>query len=232
MIAGLSKAVTLYLTPVLALTAVVLSVLAFLAPTLVLQDRVALLTVTPSFDNDSGEQLDGPSLFLGLLGSCSRPKNDEAINCTSTSFMPVYDFSDLPSEAPRILLSSPSGCSGAIAAGMLLSVIFFFTFTFVAFGHKMGDKMAAMVDRPLIQRTVAWLGFVGFLTGITSLLIVRMWYGKGVDDFNKSIQMIITNPPRVHADLGNGFTMMWVAYAFYGVPVIVALSKLHVKAAK
>lgn len=45
MIAGFSKAITLYLTPLLALTAVILSILVLLAPTLVLHDQVSLLTV-------------------------------------------------------------------------------------------------------------------------------------------------------------------------------------------
>lgn len=78
-----------------------------------------------------------------------------------------------------------------------------------------------------------------------------MWYGKGVDDFNRSIQLIISDSdrPKVRADLSNGFTseyrllailmcvlmwstVLWVAYAFYGVPVIVAMSKMQVKATK
>lgn len=41
--------------------------------------------------------------------------------------------------------------------------------------------------------------------GITTFLIVRMWFGKGVEDFNKSIKMM-TDQPKVKADNGNGFT--------------------------
>ena len=71
MIAGLSKAVTLYLAPLLSLTAILLSLFAFLAPTLLLHDRVALLTVTPSVSltqPGSSQSVDGPSVFLGVLG--------------------------------------------------------------------------------------------------------------------------------------------------------------------
>lgn len=71
MIAGLSKAVTLYLAPLLALTAIILSLFAFLAPTLLLHDRVALLTVVPStalLETGSSQVVDGPSAFLGVLG--------------------------------------------------------------------------------------------------------------------------------------------------------------------
>lgn len=71
MIAGLSKAVTLYLAPVLGLTAVLLSLFAFLAPTLLLHDQVALLTVTPSTvltQPGPSKAIDGPSVFFGVLG--------------------------------------------------------------------------------------------------------------------------------------------------------------------
>jgi len=71
MILGLSKAVTLYLAPILALTAIILSLFAYLAPTLLLHDKVALLTVVPStalVQPGSSQGLDGPSVFLGALG--------------------------------------------------------------------------------------------------------------------------------------------------------------------
>lgn len=71
MIAGLSKAVTLYLAPVLALTAILLSLFSLLAPTLLLHDRVSLLTVVPStalMQTDSSKGVDGPSVFMGMLG--------------------------------------------------------------------------------------------------------------------------------------------------------------------
>lgn len=71
MIAGLSKTITLYLAPLLALTSLILSLFAFLAPTLLLQDRVALLVVSPSTVlSQSGprKDIDGPTVFLGMLG--------------------------------------------------------------------------------------------------------------------------------------------------------------------
>lgn len=76
MIEGLSKAVTLYLASVLTLTAILLSLFAFLSPTLMLHDRVALLTVTPStslVQAGPSQGVDGPSLFLGALGTFFSP---------------------------------------------------------------------------------------------------------------------------------------------------------------
>lgn len=73
MISGLSKAITLYLAPLLALTAIILSLLAYLAPTLVLHDQVALVTVVPStalqlVQTNNASNVDGPSVFIGVLG--------------------------------------------------------------------------------------------------------------------------------------------------------------------
>ena len=78
MIAGLSKAVTLYLAPLLALTAMILSLFAFLAPTLLLHDQVSLLVVSPSTTLSQpgpSRSVDGPSVFLGMLGMLFPPQN-------------------------------------------------------------------------------------------------------------------------------------------------------------
>ncbi|ESK95853.1 hypothetical protein Moror_12351 [Moniliophthora roreri MCA 2997] len=234
MIAGLSKAVTLYLAPVLALTAILLSLFAYLAPVVMLPDRVALLTVTPStaLTQLNGGATDGASIFIGALGSCSRPNQGAELNCTAPSLSPQYDLSALPESAPTLLLSSPPASSPAfIAVALTLSIIFFFTFTLISFRHKMGEKMAAALDKPMIHRLSAWIGFFGFFIGITSFLIVRMWFGKAVEDFNKSIIQMGRDGPQFIASDGNAFTMVWVAYAFYAVPVICSLAKINVSPA-
>ncbi|KAF8078589.1 hypothetical protein FPV67DRAFT_1443924 [Lyophyllum atratum] len=236
MIAGLSKATTLYLAPLLALTAILLSVFAFLAPVVMLHAQVALLTVTPStslIQQRPDEGVDGPSLFLGLLGSCSRVTNTASLNCTSPTLSPAYDLSVLPKNAPSLLLSPPSATTPAfVAVALGFSVSFFITFTLISFRHKMGEKISATLDKPMIQRVSAWVGFFGFLIGLTSFLIIRMWFGKAVHDFNSSIEVQGLQGPKLIATTGNAFTMAWVAYAFYAVPVIVSLSKLNVKATK
>jgi hypothetical protein len=71
MIAGISKATALYLSPLLALTAVLLSLFAFLAPTLVFHSQVALMTVVPSTVlvlPGQSTNIDGPSVWLGPIG--------------------------------------------------------------------------------------------------------------------------------------------------------------------
>ena len=71
MIQGLSKAVAIYLAPLLSLTSLVLSLLVFLAPNVTLHTQVALLTVTPSTILRSvrtDEKIDGPTVWMGVIG--------------------------------------------------------------------------------------------------------------------------------------------------------------------
>ncbi|KAJ6519856.1 hypothetical protein C8R45DRAFT_1085797 [Mycena sanguinolenta] len=237
MIAGLSKAATLYLAPVLTLTAILLSLFAYLAPVLLLHDKVSLLAVTPSTaliqNATHAAAVDGPSVFLGVLGSCSRPKNDGSVNCTSPTLNPSYDLSALPNSAPKLLLAAPTQATPVfLGLALACSIIFFITFTLISFRHKMGERMSTMLDNPMVQRLSAWLGFFGFMIGITSFLILRMWFGKAADDFNDSIILQGSDAPELIANVGNAFTMIWVAYSFYAVPLVISLSKFNVKASK
>jgi len=236
MINGLSKAIVLYLAPLLSLTAIILSLFAFLAPTILLHDRVSLLTVMPSvalINPGSTTGVDGPSVFMGALGSCSRTSNAGSVNCTLPSLSPVYDLSALPNSGSNLSLTAPTKTTPAfIAIALGLSVIFFFLFTLISFRNVMGEKMAAKLDQPLVAQVTAWIGFFGFFIGITSFLVLRMWFGKAVDDFNATIEAQGESGPQLAASTGNAFTMVWVAYAFYAVPLIVCLAKLNVKASK
>ena len=67
-------------------------------------------------------------------------------------------------------------------------------------------------------------------TGISSFLVIRLWFGKSVDDFNQSIELEGDNGPHLIAGLSNGFTMVWVGYAFHAIPLVCALAKIHVTA--
>jgi len=224
MISGLAKAITLYLTPLLALTAIFLSVFAFLSPVVMLHTQVALLVVAPK------EGQDGPNLFMGFLGSCARKSTSSPTDCTLPSISPVYDLSVLPDKAPKMVLSSPTASTPAfIAVALAFSVAFFVLFTLISFRHKLGEKISAALNKPLIQRLSAWIGFLGFLIGLTAFLIVRMWFGKAVEDFNGAAAL---QGLQLVASTSNAFTMAWVAYAFYAVPVIISLSKLNVQASK
>lgn len=72
MLNQLSNAVALYLAPVLSLTAVLLALFSYLSPVVMLHTQVSLLVVKPSLlllPNPSKDAVDGPSVFLGPLGT-------------------------------------------------------------------------------------------------------------------------------------------------------------------
>ncbi|KAJ3479929.1 hypothetical protein NLI96_g8717 [Meripilus lineatus] len=230
MIAGLSKAINQYLAPLLSLTSILLILFAFLAPTVMLEGKVALLTVGPSTSltqPGSSGSIDGPSVFLGPLGSCTRRNLASSINCTLPAINPTYDLSVLPGSAPD-LLSAPTATTPAfIAVSIAFTFFFLLLFTLTAFRSKMG-KAGAFFDKPVVQRSTAWIGLFGFMIGLTSFLVLRMWFGKSVEDFNKAILKGGQSSPQLVADLSNGFTMIYVAYAFYAIPLVSSLAKLHV----
>ncbi|KAL5535562.1 hypothetical protein ACEPAF_3656 [Sanghuangporus sanghuang] len=236
MIAGLSKAVTLYLATILALTALFLTYFAFLAPVLLLEDRVSLLSITPSTslqdNSSSSNDVDGATLRIGALGSCSRSKRDEGLNCTQATLSPTYDLSDLPSNASLLLTGPPSASPGFIAVSLGFSTIFVFLFSIISLRSKLGPKLGAALDKPFLNRGVAWLGLIGFMIGLTAFLVIRMWFGKAIDDFNSGIKSLGEDGPALVASTGNGFTMVWVGYSFLAVPLVCSLAKLHVTAGK
>ena len=61
--------------------------------------------------------------------------------------------------------------------------------------------------------------------GVFSFGVVRIRFGKAVDDFNESIPYL-SGPP-LTAKLSGGFTMVWVGYALHSVPLVCALMKIH-----
>lgn len=80
MVAGLSKATTLYLAPLLALAANLISIFAFLAPVVMFRDKIALLTIIPPtslIQQRSSDGVDGVSLFLGLLAPALAPRKQQ-----------------------------------------------------------------------------------------------------------------------------------------------------------
>lgn len=237
MITGLTKFVNLYLAPVLSLTSIVLVILAYLAPSLVLSTKVALLTVTPSTSlteptNLSGDGVDGPSLFFGALGSCSRPNNGATVVCQPATVSPHYDLSALPSSAPTLLNAPTATTPAFIAIALGFTIIFFILFSLTAFRSKLGAKLGGAMDKPGIQRATAWIGLLGFMIGFTSFLVIRMWFGKAVEDFNDAILKGGQSAPALVAATSNGFIMVYVAYAFYAVPLVSSLAKLHVLSGK
>ena len=99
MIANLSKAIILYLAPLLALTAFLLNLFVFLSPTVLFHDQVSLAKVSPALLDLASKTLhkdnsvEGPTVLVGMLGSCARASNKEVLFCTSPSFAATYSAS-------------------------------------------------------------------------------------------------------------------------------------------
>lgn len=236
MIENLSTAVTLYLAPTLSLTSFLLSLFAFLAPTVILHSQVALLSVAPSTALTSPNQhskgsLDGPSIHFGLLGSCAQKSHSAPINCTLTEFSPTYNTGVLPANSsPDVLTALPSSASVAVLIALVLSTLFFILFALIALRSRLGG-FGATLSKPAVSRASAWLGLFGFLIGMTAYLVLRLWFDKMAVDFNQAIAKQGSDGPQLIATVGNAFTMVWVAHAFAAVPLVCALTKLHVTAA-
>lgn len=105
------------------------------------------------------------------------------------------------------------------------------------------------MDKPGVHRATAWIGLLGFMIGFTSFLVIRMWFGKAVEDFNDAILTGGKDSPALVAATSNGFvseyvcfrhmylplmsmSVIYVAYAFYAVPLVCSLAKLHVMSGK
>jgi len=235
MIDNLSTAAALYLAPTLSLVSFLLTLFALLSPTAMLHKQVALLVVSPSnalFSPTQGSKgVDGPTLRLGLLGSCGQHSNNGDVACTVTNLSPVYDTSVLPGNSnPDVLGALPSSAPVAVLVALVMSTLFFILFALITLRGRLG-KLGGALSRPTISRASAWLGLLGFLIGMTAYLVLRLWFGKLADDFNQGIIKQGSKGPQLIATVGNAFTMAWVAHAFTAVPLVCAMTKLHVTAA-
>jgi hypothetical protein len=174
-------------------------------------------------------------------------------------------LSALPGNSPNLLTAPAAATPVFIAIAIALSTIFFILFTLISLRAYLGAKLSAVFDRPMLHRASAWLGLLGFIIGksvrflrdliqssdhvlgLASFFVIRMWFGKAVEDFNTAIVEGGNNAPHLIAQISNGFTstffrsilsdrtvsrpvVVWVAYAFFAVPVICVLARMHVTA--
>lgn len=75
----------------------------------------------------------------------------------------------LPSSAPDLLDAPTATTPVFIAISLGLTVIFLFMFTFTAHRAFLG-KAGALFERPQIQRATAWIGFMGFIIGMSTIV--------------------------------------------------------------
>lgn len=231
MIDTITKLVPLYLAPVLALTSTLLTLFAYLAPAAMLSSQVALMIISPGrsvpLPGDSKDNVDGPTIRMGAVGSCAQSSNAGQIHCTTPSTSPTYNLTVLPGNTPTFLQAPAATTPAWIAVSLVFWTLFLIIFSMSAIRERLGPKLSAVLGKPMVARAAAWVGLLGFMIGLTSFLIIRMWFGKAVDDFDIQIAQMGASGPDISASLSNGFTMLWVAYAFGSVPLMCVLMKLH-----
>ncbi|QRV84025.1 hypothetical protein RhiJN_12041 [Ceratobasidium sp. AG-Ba] len=245
MIAGISKLITLHLSPLLSITSLILLYIAYFAPVTSLHTEVSLVSITPAItmvalnarshsDEDlralfggrvvpraaiaehalakrAAQAVDGPSVFMGLLGSCARTSNSAPTHCTAETLTPTFDLSVLPDNHPRFLTNPTS--TGPQAPPY----------------HSAG--IVKLANHSLAIRMSAWLGVLGLSMGLCTLIVLRIWIGKAVEDFNQGIIDMGKGAPKLVAGVQNGFTMMWIAYAFAAPSIVCALFQVQIAAA-
>lgn len=78
----------------------------------------------------------------------------------------MIDLSDLPTNTPTLLTAPPASAPGFIAVSLGFSTVFVFIFTLISLRSKLGPKLGPALDKPFLNRAVAWLGLLGFLIGM------------------------------------------------------------------
>ncbi|KAF8331349.1 uncharacterized protein EI90DRAFT_3016363 [Cantharellus anzutake] len=179
-------------------------------------------------------KVDGPTVLIGPLGSCQRKNNAGAMKCTHESWDAQYDYSFLPDNAPKSALPTtvPNTSPQFFFTSLLFSLLFFIFSALTLLSEILPNapgSLSKLNANQMASKAVASLGTLGFIIGLMSTLVWRISLGRDVEEFNARIAEANGNPQLV-AGLSNGFTMMWVAFAFQGPMLVCALFKLHVQA--
>ncbi|KAJ7222124.1 hypothetical protein GGX14DRAFT_662677 [Mycena pura] len=192
------------------LTSTLILMLACISPAPVIHTGLALMTVGPPFNAPNG-----PSVFLGLLGSCSRPTNGAHVSCTKVTIAStvklVYDLEDtkLPAQATDLLLDGPNTPTSIVLTLVLLplSACFCLALIYLAFmkERKRGDLLS-----------VTYFGVVNFIIGVVASLVLYIRVAEAVQIFNNGI-----HSAGLRASVGNSFIMFLVAFETQGVLVFV-----------
>jgi len=194
-------------------------------------ETLGLLAVKPSLANVNARPgtppPDGPSFFLGPLASCSKDSNDGVMNCTRQSIRPTYDTSSLPDDSLTVVLSPPSpAIAGIMATSLAITGLFFVLYTPVVVRQAYGMGPEAC-SGPGIQMACRWVGGIGFVSGLSSFIIMLMWFSKTVTDINNFISSQGSQGPRLAAELGHSWYFVIGGYSAFLVPCAVAMMEMN-----
>ncbi|KAB5593464.1 hypothetical protein CTheo_3098 [Ceratobasidium theobromae] len=178
--------------------------------------------------------VDGPSVFMGLLGSCARTSNSAPTICTGESIKPTYDLSVLPENHPRFLSNPTTTAPQFLLASLIFLTLFLILHLLFSLPERLPTTPAGIVklaSHSLAIRLSAWLGVLGLTMGLCTVIVLRIWIGKAVEDFNQDIIDIGKSAPQLVATVQNGFTMMWIAHSFAAPSIVCALFQVQFAAA-
>jgi hypothetical protein len=191
------------------------TLIAFIFNLLVLLDPIYYQDAQFVFLVKSSSDADGPTLLLGLLGSCSRPNGEGHLDCTGLSFAPTYNATVLPDGPARKLLSPPPSSAGApifIILSLVSAIVF--VIAFLAMARK-------WCTRPDIKILTGLSGVFTCLCTVFAFLIASLWFQKVAEDFNE----VNGDDAPLVAATENAITMLWVSIGLDGLAVVLSLTK-------
>ncbi|KAJ7107161.1 hypothetical protein C8R43DRAFT_1114276 [Mycena crocata] len=198
--------IPLFLALSATVVASIFNLLVLVDPVYLRAAQFAVLYVKPS------NATDGPTLFMGLLGSCHRPNDTAQYNCTRLSFTPTYNTSLLPDNPARPLLSPPPSTAGA-PLFFILSLVssIFFVIAFLAMAK-------GWVKSPIIKILTCSTGIFACMFTVCGFLITSQWFNKTAIDFN----LINGADGLLVAVTGEAFTMGWISIVLGALAVILS----------
>ncbi|KAG8852940.1 hypothetical protein FRB96_008459 [Tulasnella sp. 330] len=248
MLSNLSKLFTVQLPPLLTLVSAFLILFTFLSPVPMHNDSLALVTIAPGstspqlqirdaivrrlpraaaaavVERSATQTSAGPFLTFGFLGSCTKETSTATAKCTASSLNPTYDLTALPSALRTTFIAGPPQTSPQWTIITILAIFTFVTLTILPL------FIAKLANHAAFCRIAAWIGIIGWVTGIVTVIVLHVTFANAASTFNmmaanqKSSQLV--------ASLGNGFTgrsYKFIPRAFLlDLKVIVALIVLWV----
>jgi hypothetical protein len=82
---------------------------------------------------------------------------------------PFPDLSVLPKNTPYLVQTATAATAGFILFSLCLAGLFLILFILSVLQGKLGGKLDAILDKPVMQRMTAWLGFLAFIIGKTTM---------------------------------------------------------------
>jgi hypothetical protein len=126
----------------------------------------------------------------------------------------VPDLSVLPDSHPRFLSNPTSTAPQFLLASLIFLTLFLILHILFSLPERLPTTPAGIVklaSHSLAIRFSAWMGVLGLTMGLCTVIALRIWIGKAVEDFNQDIIDMGKNAPQLVANVQNGFTSKFLA---------------------